>query len=372
MAKVNKNINTLDTIEIDSLKLRIPFDQVTIVNSLIVDKIGVYNFDTGEQIEEPKPRNWYRIEKQNVIGKKLYSYKWSIEQITTEKGRANKYLCVQLNSKVLHQHYFKGISTHTIKLAYKQLMNEKIVSFSFESFLGAYVTDIDFKKDVINKHFRQAITTLNEMSKAFKQYGKGANAFTAKDNLGIEWSNRRTASPANPFLKLYHKGIQCNNHKDMIPFYEEYLKGGADVIADRVRIEFTIKNKAHLKKLCKEQIEDNRLINVLKLNQEQKNTMLESVVKHHLLPRVEPIIKPKTDLKPNEMMLYKSMCMISDNTMFGKELIINEMTKDVHPKQRRSESRKRLENLWDTYIQMRTKAKENEDLTHLFSALCWH
>jgi hypothetical protein len=124
--------------------------------------------------------------------------------------------------------------------------------------------------------------------------------------------------------------------------------------------------------LCKEQIEDNRLINVLKLNQEQKNTMLESVVKHHLLPRVEPIIKPKTDLKPNEMMLYKSMCMISDNTMFGKELIINEMTKDVHPKQRRSESRKRLENLWDTYIQMRTKAKENEDLTHLFSALCWH
>ena len=64
MTKVNKNINTLETIEIDSLKLRIPYDQITIVNSLIIDKIGVYNVETGEELEEPTPRNWYRVEKQ--------------------------------------------------------------------------------------------------------------------------------------------------------------------------------------------------------------------------------------------------------------------------------------------------------------------
>ena len=72
--------------EVDSLKLRIPFNEITIINSEIVDKIGIYNAESGEVIEEPKPRNWYRIEKKNERGEKLYSYKLSIENITLEKG----------------------------------------------------------------------------------------------------------------------------------------------------------------------------------------------------------------------------------------------------------------------------------------------
>ena len=358
MTKVNKNINTLETIEIDSLKLRIPYDQITIVNSLIIDKIGVYNVDTGEELEEPKPRNWFRVEKQNDFGNKLYSYKWDIQQITLEKGRAFKYLCVQVNSKVLHQHYFKGISLDTIKLVYKQLMNEKVVSFSLKTFLNSDCTDIDFKKDVINQHFRKAVTTLNDMSKPFKQYGKGANAFMKKDNLGIEWSNRRTATPSNPFLKLYHKGLQCVMHKDMKQYYNTYLKKGSDTIQDRIRIEYTIKNKKHLNKFG---VNSQKLIDLLKLTQEQKNDMLEQIVKHHLLPRVLPVIKPSTDLKPNDMNNYKAMCYMSDTSLMGRDAIIKFLSEDVNPASRRSENKKRLENLWDTYIQMRTKAKENEE-----------
>ena len=368
MTKVNKNIKTLDTVEIDSLKLRIPFEEVTIVNSLIVDKIGVYNVETGEELEEPKPRNWYRVEKQNSKGEKLYSYKWDIQNITLQKGRAFKYLCVQVNSKVLHQHYFKGISLDTIKTVYKQLIAEKVVSFSFDAFLNADCTDIDFKKDVINQHFRKAVTVLNEMSKPFKQYGKGANAFMQKDNLGIEWSNRRTASPSNPFLKLYHKGIQCVNHKDMKPYFYEYLRNSGETVQDRIRIEFTLKNKKHLTKW---DVQSQKLIDLLRLSQEKKNEMLEGFVKHHLLPRVVEVKKPKTDLKPNEMMLYKAMCYMSELSLMGKDEIIKKLTDDINPKQRRSEARKKLEMLWNTYIQMRVKAKENEDLTHLFSALCW-
>jgi len=368
MTKVNKNINTLDTIEIDSLRVRIPFDQVTVINSDIVDRFGTYNAETGEQLDEPKPRNWYRVEKQNTVGEKLYSYKWAIEKITTQKGRANSYLTIQVNSKVLHQHYFKGISLHTIKTVYKQLMAEKVVSFSLDTFLGAECTDIDFKKDVINQHFRKAITQLNEMSKPFKQYGKGANPFRDKGNLGIEWSNRRTASPSNPFLKLYHKGLQCHNHSEMIPFYNKFLKGGSDTVQSRIRIEYTIKNKKHLKKWG---VDSQKLIDLLQLSQDKKNEMLEGIVKHHLLPRVIEVKKPSTDLKPNEMMLYKSMCYMSELSLMGRDEIIRKLTEDVNPASRRSESKKKLETLWDTYIQMRTKAKENEDLNHLFSALCW-
>ena len=368
MTNVNKNINTLDTVEIDSLRMRIPFDQVTVLNTDIVDRFGVYNADTGEELEEPKPRNWYRVEKNNKCGDKLYTYKWAIEKVTTEKGRANKYLTIQVNSKVLHQHYFKGISLHTVKTVYKQLMNEKVVKFSLKTFLNAECTDIDFKKDVINEHFRKAITVLNEMSKPFKQYGKGANAFLKKDNLGIEWSNRRTASPTNPFLKLYHKGLQCLKHKEMEAYYNEYLKGGEDVITNRIRIEFTLKNKRHLKNW---DIQSQKFIDLLKLSQDKKNEMLEGIVKHHLLPRVVEVKKPSTDLKPNEMIMYKAMCYMSELSLMRRDEIIRKLSCDIHPASRRSESKKKLEMLWDTYIQMRTKAKENESLNHLFSALCW-
>jgi len=71
--------------EVDSLKLRIPFSEISILNSLIVDRIGVYNFETGEELDDPKPRNWYKIEKYNQKGQKLYSYKIDIQEITLDK-----------------------------------------------------------------------------------------------------------------------------------------------------------------------------------------------------------------------------------------------------------------------------------------------
>ena len=155
----------------------------------------------------------------------------------------------------------------------------------------------------------------------------------------------------------------------MKQYYNTYLKNGSDTIQDRIRIEYTIKNKKHLNKFG---VNSQKLIDLLKLTQEQKNDMLEQIVKHHLLPRVLPVIKPSTDLKPNDMIHYTAMSMLLDNTMFGKELIINSLVKNINPASRKSESKKRLEDLWNTYIQMRTKAKENESLTDLFSALCWH
>jgi hypothetical protein len=148
-----------------------------------------------------------------------------------------------------------------------------------------------------------------------------------------------------------------------------YLKGGVDDIKHRVRIEYNIKDKKHLQKCG---IATQTFKDLLLLSQDEKNRILESMVKIHMLPKVMPTIKPKTDLKPTDMMLYSLMSGWSDNSIQNKEMIIRQATEHIHPASRRSESRKRLENLWDTYIQMRSKAKENESMNHLFSALCWH
>ena len=373
MTNVNKNINTLDTIEIDSLKLRIPYDQVKVIDYRFEDTLNSYWESTGEAKESTKPEQ-LKTNVQDDIGNDIYNYKWSLVKQTLERGRTNKYLKIEVTSKALEQYYFKGISKHTLRFLYRQLMNEKKVHFSFETFLNADCTDIDFKKDIVNQHFKKAVKTLNEMSKPFRQYSKGSKVFRKKHNSGIQWSDRHSASPSNPFLKLYDKylmsTVETKNSKQpaMRHFYNYHIKGGVDDIQYRVRIEFSVKDKKHLASFG---IMTQKLKDLVLLTQEKKNEMLEDVVKLHLLPRVVKVQKPSTDLRPNEMMLYKAMCYMSELSLMGRDLIIKKLVEDVNPKSRKSEAKKKLEDLWDTYIQMRTKAKENESLTHLFSALCW-
>ena len=364
--------DSIGKFEVDSLKLRIPFNEITIINSEIVDKIGVYNAESGEVIEEPKPRNWYRIEKKNKRGEKLYSYKLSIENITLEKGRVSKYLCIQLNSKILEKDYFKGLTPGTIEKAYNILMNERIVSFNLEAFLYAESTDIDFKKDIINEHFIKSIEVLYSMSIPYKKAKQGANIFREKDNKGIEWSNRRTATPTNPFLKLYHKGIQCVSHKDMLPFYREHLRSGEmqslEQIEDRVRIEYTLKNKKHLRKYG---LVSHRLKDILSISQEKKNDMLKDIVKYHLEAREPQSIKPKEGLAPMDMILYSTMSDMVENTIRSKEDIVKKHIEFIEEKNARYRAKKRLNMIFDTYISTRKKAKENEGISSLFNALNW-
>ncbi len=142
MTKVNKNINTLDTIEIDSLKLRIPYDQVEVIDYKLWDTLSSHWESTGE-INETKIPNQVSTTKEDEFGNHTYSYKWAIVSQTLERGRTNKFIRIHLNSKALHQHYFKGISKHTVKLLYKQLMSERKVYFSFETFLKADYANID-------------------------------------------------------------------------------------------------------------------------------------------------------------------------------------------------------------------------------------
>ena len=364
--------DSIGKFEVDSLKLRIPFNEISIINSEIVDKIGVYNAESGEVIEEPKPRNWYRIEKKNKRGEKLYSYKLSIENITLEKGRVSKYLCIQLNSKILEKDYFKGLTPGTIEKAYNILMNERIVSFNLEAFLNAESTDIDFKKDIINEHFIKSIEVLYSMSIPYKKAKQGANIFREKDNKGIEWSNRRTATPTNPFLKLYHKGIQCVSHKDMLPFYREHLRSGEmqslEQIEDRVRIEYTLKNKKHLRKYG---LVSHRLKDILSISQEKKNDMLKDIVKYHLEAREPQSIKPKEGLAPMDMILYSTMSDMVENTIRSKEDIVKKHIEFIEEKNARYRAKKRLNMIFDTYISTRKKAKENEGISSLFNALNW-
>jgi hypothetical protein len=355
---------------VDSLKLRIPFSKITILNSEIVDKIGVYNCATGEELEEPKARNWYRVPKLNDKKEILYSYKYEILNITLDKGITDKYLCIQLNAKMLHIDYFEGITESNLKLVYDRLMSDKVVSFSYEALKLSEVTDVDFKKDIISKDFKKATEVLYEMSKSYKQAKKGANIFGKPKvkGIGIEWSNRQTATPSNPFFKLYSKAVQCTFHNKMIPFYREYLKDGTEQVEDRIRIEYTIKNKKHFRKYG---IESCRLIDVLRLTEAKKEFIRKDMISIHLHSRIAQSIKPKEGLNPTEAIHYSTMSYMVENTMLSKEDIVKQHIEFVVEKVARYRAKKKLNDIYDTYISARKKAKENESLSNLFDALNW-
>ena len=368
MVNVKKNIESLERVEIDSLRIRIPYDEVEVLNDILIARIGSYNADTGETLDEPAPRNWYRTEIKNKYDDKLYSYKWDVEKVTLEKGTARKFLLIQINSKLLEDGYFQGLTLDNSKFIYAQLMAQKVANFSYRTFLKGECTDVDFKKDVVNQHFKKAKQILNQMSKSYRQIGKGVKIFDQKDNSGIQWSDRRTATPSNPYLKLYHKSIELTSKKDSIPFYNEYIKHQGYDIRDLIRVEFTIKNKKHFRA---NKVESTSLYSLMTLSQELKNDMLKAVVKYHLLPRVLPQQKPLQDLKPVDMNLYNAMLGLSNNTMMGREQIVKLMNENVNPASRRSERKKALEFLWDTYIATLDRTKENENIKSLFSAMCW-
>ena len=104
MTNVNKNINTLDTIEIDSLKLRIPYDQVKVIDYRFEDTLNSYWESTGEAKESTKPEQ-LKTNVQDDIGNDIYNYKWSLVKQTLERGRTNKYLKIEVSTKALEQHY---------------------------------------------------------------------------------------------------------------------------------------------------------------------------------------------------------------------------------------------------------------------------
>ena len=368
MTNIVQNINTLNAVEIDSFKIRIPYEYVKVINSEIIDRIGTFNADTGETIDEPEPRNFYRTYIQDERERVLYKYKWAIKKTKVELGQVRKFLHLQVNAKKLHSNYLEGITKNNIRTIYERLMSQKICSFPYKEFLKGSVTDVDFKKDVINEKFREAKLLLYEMTKEFKQAGKGVSQQDRKNNLGIWWGERESATYSYPFLKLYHKQVElCNNVKSKA-FSETYLRG-VD-LTDRIRIEFTIKDKGHFNKLG---VDDNSLITILQLDQEQKNKMLEKVIKYHLLPR--PLKQVNTNpnrLTGTKLVLYQSMVMMQELSPFmTRDRIIEGMVKPMKDKSQKSKMRTKLRNIFDTYIQTMTKSKEIEQVGNLFDAMQW-
>ena len=368
--------NGIGGISIDSLKIRIPIEKVKLISERISGKFSYCNGETGEEIKNLRVYDeslceWIPIENYETEFKKRSSKKeengistyFAIEKQHMTFESAVEFLVILFNSKLLKGRYFEGITAKNIKLVYKCLIGYKVVSFSFIDFLNAECTDVDFKKDIIYKSDFDILTKkLYAQTIESRDFGKGAKRFNKKNNQGIQFSRRETTQfKTNPYFKIYHKETEFKYKS--IEFRDTYFDGND--CKDRVRIETTVKNKAHFRKLFKDS--DTTLKRLLKLTQEEKELIFKTASKAHLQPLLTEVNKfPK--MKANSLMLLNLLNVIIEKGIsfeLAKEAAMN----GIENSSQRSKKGKELNELYYNFIQGSEKDEIAKDIKKFFDII---
>jgi len=210
-------------------------------------------------------------------------------QITEEQ------IVIQCNAKQLKQKYFQGITNETIKDLYDYIIKLQIIYVDFDTFLDAYVSDIDLCYDVkvSPKSMIEANQEIyrNIKPDCFKYVGK---PFRKKTNIGLQFNSRDKATPSKPYCKLYHKTTELLYNSN--EFAEAFLQG--QDYDDIGRIEFCIKNSAHKKYL---KLKFQTMKDLLAI----ENKTLESVLFSGVLYYVETktIMREYKDITPTDKII---------------------------------------------------------------------
>lgn len=235
--------------KIDSGKIFIPLEDVSLIKSYLFDDLitKTYSKTTGEEYDELE------------VSKKGAEYKWDNEEDGTYVkfgvnvmsfdglNQSKNYIWVLINSKHLHQDYFKGITKETLPQLYKYIMSFEVFTCSYETFIGGLFTDTDICFDfpcskgqfeVFKKNLKMSV---RDETKWFSK--------NRKDNTGIyaphKTKPRDVATPSTPYVKFYDKELDFEVKS--FKFRDSYMKG---VEFDNVfRYECTIKNRKHAKRL---------------------------------------------------------------------------------------------------------------------------
>lgn len=134
-------MNITDTIEVDSLRLRIPLSQIERINTTTVFNPHLEVAEnTGEVVSLKGKGHRIRISDSATIHVNIAKVKTSLHGHT-------ECLVILLNSKILESDYFNGITSNNIGRIYDKLIASGLFYFDLDTFLNADCTDIDFKFD---------------------------------------------------------------------------------------------------------------------------------------------------------------------------------------------------------------------------------
>lgn len=349
---------------IDSFKLRIPFDLVSVENDILNDEYVVYSRRTGEEIED---ENFKRSAYHHKYDGITTHYK--IENQVTRYNSVQKYLVILITSKILGPDYFKGIQKTTVYDVYTNLMNENIVGFTFKTFMMGECTDMDIKFDFIPKvDATTLVKGLYKQAVAKVDAHKGCSVYKKKTNLGIQFSLRKTqAFLTSPYLKFYEKIRELNSKS--LDFFNAYLFG-FNLPPEVVRCETTIKNKKHFKSLG----EDSTVFSDIIVNLDRiSEKAFRKAFKAHIMDytdnyNVEAIEKSKT-LNINDRILYGYIETKVNTGMSFDNAIKFVIIKHAANKQERYKLKKRLNGIFEKVDKPSVDKDNKSEFDRWFSSI---
>ena len=338
----------MNSYEVDSFKIRIPYELVKIINHSVEGKWIAVNSNTGEIDDYAFRSNSYHLAENGI------KVKYAIEKMPIEMGKIDKFATILINSKILKERYLEGITKDNIKIVYDYLIAQKIILFDYDTFLKSSVTDVDFKRDIQRTGVNKLIEGLYAITK--EHIKPIAKKHIKKDNKGIEWNDRGKADVSKPFFKIYHKGLELRYHST--EFSETYLSDEIfDSLDNTLRIEYTIKNKRHFKKF---EIEDTSLLNILSLPEDLKFEMMKDTVTKNLdIYEVKPV-KISNKLCANDKVILQSMYLIIERGIYDSEMLAKVLTREIENKSYRYRKAKELKFLWDNNLKLTMKEKEQK------------
>ncbi len=287
----------LEIAKFDSLRLRIPYDEVKCIDTTIEEKYHKFYPNTGEisKIEEMDLVKW---DETNGIKTKI-----SIANLINN-GILEKVFVLLINAKQLKERYFEGITIDNLPLVYEYIIKLNFIHFTYETFLNGFVSDIDICYDI-----KVTVPTMINSNREIHNNVKPSCArlvrppFKRKDNTGLNFNERNKATPSKPHIKIYHKTCELSTRS--IDFTTAYLNNFD--IEDIGRLEFTVKNRGHFKYLG---LYPKTFKDLLEVSQAK----LQDIVFSGILKYIDANgnIKDYSKLTPSETLLLKVIELAKD------------------------------------------------------------
>lgn len=233
----------------DSLSLKIPFNDCIIIDHRLTSPTFIYYEHLDLIDSERYPPKPIIIAKDGITIRIGLAEIPIYDAITKEKT-LTQFINLTVSSKLLKHRYFDGITKETISILYDEFIAFQIFYCSIDTFLDGMASDIDV---CINRYADSKEIFIDVLQVLENQCGiksKFLRIIKEPGNIGLSFNTRDHAKPSIPFIKLYHKELELLSKSK--EFYDTFLLGThADFIKNLTRIEATIRNYDHKKRLEK-------------------------------------------------------------------------------------------------------------------------
>ena len=234
-------VNNFYVPKVDSLELRIPIQEVQIIDTTLIDNLITYAESTGELVKEQKG------ERVSITSRDGLNFGYNVRKrkVHPKSPEILTEINILANAKHLKEHYFEGITMDNVHILLDAINSTKTIKISHEALLRADITDVDlcidfeanfndFKELVVDRLYKMVIT---------KKTDRVPRPWRTKTNLGLQLNHRDKSTPAKTYAKFYHKTTELiNNSTD---FAETYLK---DIDYTNIgRFELNLKNREYLR-----------------------------------------------------------------------------------------------------------------------------